>query len=81
MQKLRFMIHVKTYFKPLNFAGFPIFCTHFASSMSSPPFLLGQDGVMGQIEIPNKDVDDFIILRRSVLVSSDMLAGHVVLMG
>ena len=24
---------------------------------------------MGQIEIPNKDVDDFIILRRSVLAS------------
>ena len=36
-----------------------------------------QDGVMGQIEIPNKDVDDFIILRCSVLVSG----AHVVLMG
>ena len=51
MQKLRFMIHVKTYFKPLNFAGFPIFCTHFASSMSSPPFFVGS----GRRDGPDRD--------------------------
>ena len=42
MQNLRFMFHVKTYFKPLNFAGFPIFGQpHFASSVSSQPSFVG----------------------------------------